>query len=199
MRKFVLWRYVVILALFVFLFSGCGGGSSGGGGSNETPTTPPNTQTPEPEPDEPTPVPNVEYDITTILSGDSAWEGTNGSGTATGPDGTFDLRLVSARVAVKNLEMMNETGTAYVTANINWDVHQNNSYVRTIEQRWYSKQVDIAKAGTNTWRFSFSSTTSRLTIQLTSNSTVQVTEDGTTYFGVYNYQYSGSYNLTKQQ
>ena len=141
-----------------------------------------------------------EYDIS-ILSG--TWTGSNGRGTATGYNGTFDLIMTSCSASFSDIQSSGSSATAYVTASAKWDSYQNNRYFSTVIH--FDSQnafTTFEHTGHNTWRYTFPVTGAILTIKLTSETTAEVNEEGTAIvedsYGSYTYEYSASYNMTKQ-
>ena len=181
MRKY-LWLF---LALFVFCAvssGGCGGGSSdesvtqdnGNQNNNSTPQNPIST-----------------YDFS-ILKG--SWTASDATGTATGPYGTFDLRMVHANALFTNVQANGNTATAIVSTSMEWDAYLNGQYSTTIYGNNDQETIEIRTVSENVWRYTFPDGKSTVTVRITSSTTADVTEEGTTSDG---YQYTASYTVTK--
>ena len=174
MRKFGIF---VLLAIAMFVLPGCGGGGGGGGSSSGGGNAP-------------------EIDIADIMDG--TWIGSNGTGTASGPDGVFSLNMISNSATFADTSATSTSGTTTATASALWDVYQNGTYIRSIPLEYNNEAVEIVRTGTNTWRFTFPSNESKITFTLTSETTANVKEEGNFGLGSYVYSYSGTYTMTKQ-
>ena len=188
-KKYLCW--VVVALMFLAVVScGCGGGGGGGGRSaTENPTTEnPTTENPTTE--------TKNYDIS-IMTG--TWIASNGSGTATGPDGTFSLSMNYCQATFGDVDKTTTPVTSYIdTISASWDAYQNGVYIRTIPLNYSNQSVEIYNTGTNTWRYTFPSSESKITVTLTSETTADVIEEGNFGLGSYIYQYRATYTMTKQ-
>ena len=196
LSKKYLCCFLAAMMFCIIVSGGCGGGSSSGGSSNssgnnqtnnETPNTPTNPNTPVNTDDE--------YGAETISG---SWVASNGTGTATGPDGTFDLSMISTRATFGQIQTTNNAMTTYVSASATWDAYQNGAFIRSIPLEYQNELVEIQKTGKNTWRYTFPSSVSKITAKLTSETTASVTEEGNFGLGSYVYQYVATYTIRKQ-
>ncbi len=180
MRKYLCWFLMAVLAL-ASLHSGCGGSS---GGSSGDPTT--------------------TYEFST-LEGTSTVS--NGSGTATGPGGNFELRLNAERTASaggvtfsnvqasENVQAAEDSVTLRISSNVYWDVYQNGTNVTT-QLIDHSGELTFRRTSGNTWTTGDSSNGATLTI--TSSGVAKVEEAGSVVLGSDTYRYQVSYTITNQ-
>ena len=188
MRKLRWAPMFLLLALSLVLLGGCGGG---GGDSGNTPA-------PNPSP-EPTPQPpSDEIDIKALAGTWEALEG-SGSGTANGPDGRYDLKMVAVSSTFTNVNGSGSTATALViSASGRWESYQNGIYQRTIPLAYQNERVQLQRITKNTWQYVFPSNESKLTFAFESATRAKVIEEGNFGLGAYNYQYRGEYTMVKQ-
>ncbi|MDY6400201.1 MAG: hypothetical protein SPL10_02740 [Synergistales bacterium] len=197
-KKYLSWLLVALMFLSVFS-GGCGGGSSGGSiASSPNNTTQqknnnndaaPNTQNNS----------NGTQEVYSISEMTGTWVASNGSGTATGPDGTFSLSMNYCTAAFGNVDTSKTPNTVYVSdISASWDAYQNSVFVRTIPLNYHNQTAEIYNTGTNTWRYTFPSSESKITVTLTSKTTASVVEEGNFGLGSYVYQYKATYTMTKQ-
>ena len=192
-----LYCLFMVMIFCIIVSSGCGGSSGGSVANNnanqnqnqnndtnpETPTLPEEPTTPE--------TPTTGYNFS-ILEG--SWTASNGSGTATRTDGTFDLRMVHVNVSLSSVQANGNTATAIASASSEWEAYQNGVYVTSIYSDYSRETVTIITLSANTWRYTLPNGNSTITVTITSSTTAQVTEEGTTSDGYY---YSASYTVTK--
>ena len=175
MKRSLCWLVVAMMLFCVIASGGCGGSSSGGGDSDSDSSK--------------------NYDPS-ILEG--SWYASSGSGTATGPDGTFDLRMTFARASFSNVQSRNNSVSAVVSASAEWDAYQNGFYIRTIPLSYSNEAIEIQRVSGNTWRYTFPSSQSKITVKITSETSAAVVEEGNFRLGSYLYQYKASYTISKQ-
>ena len=171
-------KFTIFLLLVVFLQCGCIDSSH----DEHSRTWSAN---PVPEIDEPYEM-RSQTNFTAILPG--TWTGTNGSGTALGPDGHFELHLVSLTSTFSDVRETNSVVSTLVTATALWDAYQNGQYVRTITLAYSNERVEGQVVDDQTLYFF-----NDITIEVTSDSTASVTEDGLFSLDVYTY-----YNLQRK-
>ena len=181
MRKF---GFFMLFAIAMFLLPGCGGGGGGsnGGGSNSDGGGNGGSAT--------------EINIENIMNG--SWMGSNGSGTASGPDGVFLLQMISCLGTFTKTNATSTSGETTATVSAIWDAYQNGAFIRSIPLEYTNETVKIMRIGTNTWRFTFPSNESKITFTFTSETTASVKEEGNFGLGSYVYSYSATYTMTKQ-
>ncbi|MBQ7263378.1 MAG: hypothetical protein IJR14_06610 [Synergistaceae bacterium] len=170
-----------LLALFLVLL---GGGGRGGGGGADAPSPTPT----------PVPTPDVELDIGIL---DGTWKGVSGSGTATGPDGTFDLDLSYATASFVGTSGAGGRATTTVTADALWHVFHGEAWVRSIRLTHDDEGITLVRTGANAWEWTFPSGESRLTITMTSSTTATIVEEGIFALDGWRYRYAASYRMTK--
>ena len=192
MRKLRWVPVFMLLVLSLALLGGCGGGGGGNDGNKPSPTP-----SPQPSPT-PTPQPGDEIDIKALAGSWEAVEG-SGSGTATGPDGRYDLKMVSVSSTFANVTGSGSTATALVAfASAKWESYRNGVYQRTIPLAYSNESVQLQKVSKNTWQYVFPSNDSKLTFTFESATRAKVIEEGNFGLGTYNYQYRGTYTMTKR-
>ena len=180
-------KFTLFLLLVVFLQCGCIDSSH----DEHSRTWSAN---PVPEIDEPYEM-RSQTNFTAILPG--TWTGTNGSGTALGPDGHFELHLVSLTSTFSDVRETNSVVSTLVTATALWDAYQNGQYVRTITLAYSNERVEGQVVDDQTLRYTFPSQESKITIEVTSDTTATVTEEGLFGLGAYTYYYNASYDAYK--
>ena len=187
MKKIRLWSFMCIFVLCVSMFSGCGGGSSSdSGGSNPLPTP-----TPSPEPNN---EPDT-YDISKVLTG--TWYGISGSGTATGPDGTYDLTMRTLRARFSEIQVTGDTGTAKLTGFQVWNANTRSGvYTRTVRLESNSDEMTLIHVGSDTWRCEYLNGTV-LTLKMETEKTGQATQEGIVDIGGYVYNYTATIEVRK--
>ena len=182
-RNIFCWLLVVMM-FCVIASGGCGGSSSGSVAKDnkdqEQDTTPnnPHQQT-------------TAYDLS-IMAG--SWTASNGTGTATGYDGTFDLRMVHVNASFSSVKVSGSTATAIASTSSEWEAYKNGAYTTSIYNDYEHETISIQNIGGNRWRYTFPDSTSTITVTITSSTTAEVYEEGTTSDG---YRYSGNYTMTK--
>lgn len=192
MRKLRWAPMLLLLTLVLALLGGCGGG---GGGDNNG--TPPPAPSPSPSP-EPTPQPSDEIDIKALAGTWEALEG-SGSGTANGPDGRYDLKMVTVSSTFTNVNGSGTTATALVSSALaRWESYRDGVYQRTIPLAYQNERVQLQRVSKNTWQYVFPSNESKLTFAFESATRAKVVEEGNFGLGTYNYQYKGEYTMTKK-
>lgn len=192
MRKLRWVPVFMLLVLSLALLGGCGGGGGGNDGGKPAPAP-----SPQPSPT-PTPQPGDEIDIKALAG---SWEAVagSGSGTATGPDGKYDLKMVSVSSTFANVTGSGSTATALVaSASARWESYQNGVYQRTIPLAYQNERVQLQRISKNTWQYVFPSNESKLTFTFESATRAKVIEEGNFGLGTYNYQYRGTYTMTKR-
>lgn len=192
MRKLRWVPVFLLLVLSLALLGGCGGGGGGDNGNKPSPTP-----SPQPSPG-PTPPLSDEIDIKALAGRWEAIEG-SGSGTATGPDGKYDLKMVSASSIFTDVMGSETAATALVAvASARWESYQNGVYQRTIPIAYSNERVQLQRVSKNTWQYVFPSNESKLTFTFESATRAKVVEEGNIGLESYNYQYKGEYTLTKR-
>ena len=134
---------------------------------------------------------NTGYDFS-IIAG--SWTASNGTGSATGANGTFDLRMRHVVASFSNVQVSGNSATATASTSSEWNAYQNGAYATTIYNDYSQATITIQRTGENIWRYTFPDSTSTITVTITSPTTANVTEEGTTSDG---YRYTGSYTMTK--
>lgn len=139
-----------------------------------------------------------EYDIS-IISG--RWTGVSGTGTATGSDGIFDVKMESFSALFTNLTAENSLAKVYATTFTTWAAYQTNEYVTAVER--YNDdaiQMTFEHVDTNTWRYNFPNSQSKITVKFTSETTAEVYEESRTLYtgSLLVYDCDLSYTITKQ-
>ena len=177
---------VFLLALFLVLLGG--GGCAGGGGADAPSPTP-----------TPVPTPDVELDIGIL---DGTWKGVSGSGTATGPDGTYTLKMTSASARLADTQARGDTGMTSLKSYSNyWDAYQEGMRTTSVKMWRPSGVLDIRRTASNTWELDLTSGQSKLELRLLSETELSVTEEGTFdvehAHGSDTYGYVARYTLTK--
>lgn len=180
MRKFKLVHLIVIFTLFLALQGGSSGkgcSGCGGGGNGDVASFPPSP--------EPSPLPPIfDFDV---LSGQ--WTARNGTGTAQGPGGKFDLSLVSGQADIEIASITNKGVIVKEFVDFAWGAYQGNRYVDTLSLYDYIPDyVSVARTGRNTFSYVFPSARTTIEITVLTEKTVYVTEKGT-----YTFYYSGGY------
>ena len=194
MRKLRWVPVFMLLVLSLALLGGCGGGGGGNDGGKPAPAPAPS---PQPSPT-PTPQPGDEINIEALAGSWEAVEG-SGSGTATGPDGKHDLKMVSVSSTFANVTGSGTTATALVTVALaKWESYRNGVYQRTIPLAYSNERVQLQRASKNTWQYVFPSNESKLTFTFESQTRAKVVEEGNFGLESYNYQYKGEYTMTKR-
>lgn len=192
MRKLRWAPMFLLLALGLALLGGCGGGGGGDDGNKPSPTP-----SPQPSPT-PTPQPSDEIDIKALAGSWGSVEG-SGTGTATGPDGKYDLKMVSVSSIFTDVTGSGTVATALVpAASARWESYQNGIYQRTIPLVYSNERVQIQRITKNTWQYVFPSNGSKLTFTFESATRAKVVEEGNFGLGAYSYQYKGEYTMVKQ-
>ena len=189
-KKFLCCFWVAIM-FCVIVSGGCGGGGGGdlSGGNDTTNETPNN------------PNDDNEYSFENILG---SWVASNGSGTATGSDGTFDLSMISVEATFVQTTSGNvghgvgTTRTIMASASARWDAYQNGVFIRSIPLEYGYQTIKIKQIDKNTWRYTFPSSGSKITAKFTSETTASVTEKGTFILGSYEYKYVATYTMRKK-
>lgn len=190
MRKLRWAPMFLLLALSLALLGGCGGGGGGDDGNKPSPT-------PSPQPS-PTPQPSDEIDIKALAGSWGSVEG-SGTGTATGPDGKYDLKMVSVSSIFTDVTGSGVAATALVSvASARWESYQNGVYQRTIPIAYSNERVQLQRVSKNTWQYVFPSNESKLTFTFESATRAKVVEEGNIGLESYNYQYKGEYTMTKR-
>lgn len=177
-----------LLALFLALLGG--GGCSGGAGAD--------APSPSPTPT-PVPTPDVELDIGIL---DGTWKGVSGSGTATGPDGTYTLKMTSASARLADTQARGDAGmTSLKSYSSYWDAYQDGMRTTSVKMWRPSGVLDIRRTASNTWELDLASGQSKLELRLLSETELSVTEEGTFdvehAHGSDTYGYVARYTLTK--
>ena len=167
------------------LINGNNGTNQNQNQNNDTTETPIVPETPT------TPETHTAYDFSII---EGSWTASNGSGTATGANGTFDLRMVHVNVSLSSVQANGNTATAIASSSTKWEAYQNGRYVTSIYNDYSQETVTIITLSANTWRYTLPNGNSTITITITLSTTAQVTEEGTNSDGYY---YLGSYTVTK--
>ena len=190
MRKFKLIHLMIVFSLFMFLQSGGKGCSCGGGGDGifESKTPPP----------EPTPI----LRDFNILNGE--WIARDGTGTASGSDGSFALRLQSGKAKIEIMSVTNNGAIVNEFVDFTWDAYYNNRFINAIDlYDYFPKQTFLTRTSNNTFRYTFSGGKSVIDITILSETSAYVEEKGVYTFtysgGSYeNYAYSAQYYMDKK-
>jgi hypothetical protein len=180
MKLGISWILLGVM-FFVLAVGGCGGG--GGDGGNPTPT--------------PTPTPPSEdtADFDTLVG---TWVASAGSGTATGPGGPYTLALDSGRATFSIVNHVSATRVlARVTDAFVWKVFKNSRHVNTIPLSATNEEGYVDYRGNKVYRYTFASG-GYIDVTATSATSASVHEAGIFYDVYDEYQYNGTYTLTKE-
>ncbi len=169
-QSFVLLASVVLLSFTVFGFGGCGGG--GGGGDA---------------------VPAEEYSLSDLQG---RWNVESGSGSATGPDGTYALTLESGYFDGALLEETASSARVDVDYSLLCRAVHTSGEAVSIPLS-YVGEATASKVGTNCYRYVFPGG-SQLTITLLSQTQARVEERGNFTTGSYTYAYTAAYSFRKE-
>ena len=137
-----------------------------------------------------------DYDFPQI-TGTWTADSNSGTGTASGLDGDFDLRMIRVGTVFKNVKVEGNSATMYVTSSAFWDAYQGDDYIRRLPVNYYDAFVTAERIERNTWRYSFPNSGSTVTVKMTSDTTAEVTEYDLATIGSY-INYSVSYSMTKR-
>ena len=192
MRKLRWVPVFMLLVLSLALLGGCGGGGGGNDGGKPAPAP-----SPQPSPT-PTQQPGDEINIEALAG---SWEAVagSGSGTANGPDGRYDLKMVTVSSTFTNVNGSGTTATALVSSALaKWESYRDGVYQRTIPLAYQNERVQLQRVSKNTWQYVFPSNESKLTFAFESATRAKVVEEGNFGLGTYNYQYRGEYTMIKR-
>ncbi|MBQ6419245.1 MAG: hypothetical protein IJJ91_11310 [Synergistaceae bacterium] len=179
MRKYLYWFLMAILALSS-LHSGCGGSS----GSSDSSYNPDNTTT--------------IYDFSVM---EGSWTVSDGTGTAEGSGGTFDLTLNAERtnelggVTFSNLQVSSNSATGNLHVSIWWSVSQNSRYVRDQLIDFSIAAGEMQRVSGNTWH---TLPEAMFTVTITSPTTANMVERASVEVDGNTYNYEVSYKLIKK-
>jgi hypothetical protein len=171
--------------LFVLAVGGCGGG--GGGDGNDGGGYIPAPEFPDP--------PTTETDFY-ALSGE--WLARDGSGTATGIGGPYNLRLNEGHGIINVLEVNGQEAYIDEVVLFAWDIYAGSVFQETLVI--YDTEIEralVARIGDNKFKYTFPGGRSTITLTIQSPTVAFVEEKGiwTNEYG--SFSYSGSYYMDK--
>lgn len=134
------------------------------------------------------------YDFTRLTQG--TWYGVSGSGSASGSDGIYNLRLSQLNFSVFEPRITGNTGTAYITNKQYWSCYSpTGDYIGEILLSCDYNRMELTHIGANTW-YSKDENGTFYTIQLAAD-TVLIEQEGTLTKEDITYYYSIIYTARK--